>query len=701
MYVSARERLILEMLLEKKEEVTVKDLAKEMDVSVRTIHRDLKGVEDILKDYHLSLVKKSGVGIQIIGEEEKMEELKRALFHLTSHEYTPDERQTFILCTLLESPEPVKLISLANDLNVTIATVSNDITKLEDRLRAFDLSILRKRGYGVELIGTETAKRRAMRSIIADNLNEVEFLSLVRENIQKKSTQQSDIISERLLGLVEKKKLLIVEKVIEEMKDELPYQVADSAHIGLVVHLALAIERILQGQNIQIDQEYLERLKATQEYRLAEKIIRRLSEIFKVPIPAAEVGYVTMHLQGAKLRHDKEYPIEESSIKVAIKAKSLIHFVENQLQVDLSSNVSLFQGLVIHLKPALYRIKQNMGITNPLLPKIKEDYEDLFMIVQEGVEKVFSELSVPDEEIGYLVMHFGSALLGRKAKDLSALIICSSGIGTSKMLATRLKQELPEIKNFQIASVFELNQLPIDDFDLVISTIELPSFPSDYIVVSPILTNEEMKKLRNYIRHQMMKKVHKETPQLDRQFLDSQQVDKTIKRIENIYEYTAAISTILRGFQVLAVNDPQTVEQVLKEACQSLYKQGVIQDVGFITQALLEREKRGGLGIPNTKLVLYHTRNERVLHPSFTIVSLNKPLRVKAMDQSEIQAESFLLLLSPEQLPSEGLEVLSFISTVIIENEQSIKIFESNNVHSISSYLAAKFEQFLDEKIKN
>lgn len=185
MYVSARERLILEMLLEKKEEVTVKDLAKEMDVSVRTIHRDLKGVEDILKDYHLSLVKKSGVGIQIIGEEEKMEELKRALFHLTSQEYTPDERQTFILCTLLESPEPVKLISLANDLNVTIATVSNDITKLEDHLRVFDLSILRKRGYGVELIGTETAKRRAMRSIIADNLNEVEFLSLVRENIQK------------------------------------------------------------------------------------------------------------------------------------------------------------------------------------------------------------------------------------------------------------------------------------------------------------------------------------------------------------------------------------------------------------------------------------------------------------------------------------------------------------------------------------
>lgn len=68
---------------------------------------------------------------------------------------------------------------------MTIATISNDLTKLEDRLRNYNLSLLRKRGYGVEIIGTETAKRKAMSSIIAENLNEVEFLSLVRENIQK------------------------------------------------------------------------------------------------------------------------------------------------------------------------------------------------------------------------------------------------------------------------------------------------------------------------------------------------------------------------------------------------------------------------------------------------------------------------------------------------------------------------------------
>ncbi|AIE58703.1 BglG family transcription antiterminator [Bacillus methanolicus] len=702
MYISARERMILEILLAKSEEMTVRDLADEIDVSVRTIHRDLKGIEDILKDYGLSLVKKSGVGIQIIGDKAKIEELKFTLFNLSHNEYTPDERQTIIFCTLLESTEPVKLISLANDLNVTIATISNDLTKLEDRLRNYNLSLLRKRGYGVEIIGTETAKRKAMSSIIAENLNEVEFLSLVRENIQKKSTRQTDSISERLLGLVEKKKLLIVEKTIEEINEELPYSIADSAYIGLVVHLALAMERILQGENIHIDQAYLESLQAVPEYKIAEKIVHKLSKVFKVPIPVAEVGYITMHLQGAKLRHDKEYVIEDSSLKVAMNAKKLIRFVEDQLNVDLTSNVSLFQGLVAHLKPALYRIKQNMGITNPLLQKIKEDYADLFIIVKEGAEEVFPDLSVPDEEIGYLVMHFGSALLGiKKAEDLSALIICSSGIGTSKMLATRLQQELPEIKTFKNVSLFELNQVHIDDFDLVISTVNLPNFSREYIVVSPILTKEEIKKLRNYIRnHIYIEGMNRRASLMDHKFPDSRRVEKTIERMESIHQYSATISNVLKGFQVLPITSHQKVDQVLEEACQFLYKQGVIRDIELLIKALLEREKLGGLGIPNTKLVLYHSRSEYVVHPSFTILRLQKPLRVKAMDQSEMEAESILLLLSPQHLSSEGLEVLSFISALIIENEQSIELFESKNAYELSSYLAAKFEQFFDEKLK-
>ena len=142
-----------------------------------------------------------------------------------------------------------------------------------------------------------------------------------------------------------------------------------------------------------------------------------------------------MHLQGAKLRQNEGNLLEASNLQTVMQAKKLIQCVEDITGDDLMNNAPLLEGLVTHLKPAIYRIQQNMGITNPLLQSIRKDYEDLFQIVKDAVGKVFPELQIPDEEIGYLVMHFGSVLLGLKGeKNLKAYIVCSSGIGTSKML---------------------------------------------------------------------------------------------------------------------------------------------------------------------------------------------------------------------------------------------------------------------------
>ncbi|WP_251028954.1 transcription antiterminator [Bacillus sp. ISL-18] len=398
MYISARERQILEVLLKTTDETTVKDLAEFIGVSGRTIHRDLKNIEDILDEYNIKLQKKSGVGVQITGEQNKIRELELYLFNLSHKEYTPDERQSIMLCELLETSEPVKLHALASDLNVTIATVSSDLTKLEERLKTFGLALIRRRGYGVEIEGEESAKRRAMSQLISEYLDESELLSLTRDNIQMRSTQQIHSISERLMGLVEKKKLVIVENIVNSIVQELPFSMADSAYIGLVVHLALAVERIQKGEGININFSYLEDQKVTKEYKFAERIVSQLERVFTISIPEAEIAYITMHLKGAKLRHENEHSIEDTSLQAAIKTKKLIEIVGKLAGMDLSTNRSLFEGLSVHLKPAIYRIKQKMGISNPLLDKIKKDYADLFELVKQAVNQVFPEFYVPDEE---------------------------------------------------------------------------------------------------------------------------------------------------------------------------------------------------------------------------------------------------------------------------------------------------------------
>lgn len=136
--------MLIEALIEEQEEVTIKQLSEKIDVSSRTIQRDLSNIQSIIDTYQLKLIRKSGVGVQIIGKEQIKQELVQQLKKIMLREYTLEERLTFILCILYEATEPVKLFSLSKDLNVSISTVSADLLKLEEQLRPIQLSILKK-----------------------------------------------------------------------------------------------------------------------------------------------------------------------------------------------------------------------------------------------------------------------------------------------------------------------------------------------------------------------------------------------------------------------------------------------------------------------------------------------------------------------------------------------------------------------------
>ncbi|MDN4593144.1 BglG family transcription antiterminator [Polycladomyces subterraneus] len=707
MYVSARERQILQLLLDREEEMTVKEIAAEVQVSERTVHRDLKNVADILETFGLSLDKRTGIGIKIKGPTEKKKELELSLYNASHPEFTPEERQTIILCSLLASEKPVKLVALANELNVTVATVSHDLTKVNDWLASFHLSLIRKRGYGVQVSGSEMAKRRAISSLIMENMTEVDVLAYLRNQIQRKSAQQVKTVSERLLGFVEKEKLMIAEKAVEEIRGELPYALSDSAYIGLVVHLALALERLRKNEKIDMDSHSLEALKKTGEYQIASAIIDKLRKALDLEIPEAEVGYIAMHLKGAKLRNALDLDLDDVNFLLALQARDLIDYVSKRTNVDLQADPSLFQGLLTHLQPAIYRVKKKLGIYNPLLEEIKRDYGELFSIVSAGVEEVFPALSIPEAEIGYLVLHFASSLERmNELKEIHALILCSSGIGSSKMLATRIKKELPEIKRLHYASVFDLTSINLDDYDVIISTIPLAGFAKEYILVNPMLTENDVKNIRAWIES---RRSVRRSNSINRTSVSEEKASNRVSGegnrkyhipFQDIHEYSGIISIVLEGFRLTICEDPHHIGDVLRITCCELQRQGVIEDPEAVAEVLLERQRMRGLGIPGSSLALFHARSPYVRKPSFTIWGWKNPLPIRAMDDTQTRTRTLLLMLSPEKTSKKALEVLSHISALIIESEESMALFESQDQEAIASYLSERFHQFLRDQFE-
>ncbi|WP_244535698.1 BglG family transcription antiterminator [Lentibacillus halodurans] len=694
--MSSRERQVLDYLLHARQAITIKTIAEKLDVSERTIHRDMNHIEPILFDYNLELQKQTGVGLRIIGAESDKEQLSSAIAGSFSSELTPEERQTMILSTLLEADEPIKLFTLAANLDVTTATVSHDLDQLEDDLTTYQLELIRKRGYGVRIKGDEKNKRAAMRYLIAKHVNPFELVSFLRNNKEPQISRQTDAISGRLLGLVNPEKLSIIEQKVAQAQDELRYELADSAYIGLVVHLALAIERLQNGDTIEFDKNYMEQINQTIEYNIAKRLIQDLEEAFDMIIPNDEIGYITMHLMGAKIRADQHYLIEDSSLDVAYQAKAIIRHVSRSLGKDLTHNIPLLNDLVAHLKPSIYRLKQGLTISNPMLDEIRQDYYNLFEIVQDAANAVFPAIDFPEDEIAYLVLHFASILLqDENHPGMRALVICSSGIGTAKMLATKLKQQIPEIKQVENKSMFDLEQTQVNDYDVVISTIPLNNEEYDYFLTSPMLTKAEANDIKQAVRSKktvFAKTAEQHEPEPDAEHSSFRQ------QLEKTQTYTAAILDVLKSLDVRQLSGGASLSAVMQKACDQLATRGIIRDPENVKQALVDRQAKSGLGIPGTHLALYHTRSHIVAQPSFTVYSLDQPLTITSMDGTDMSMRTLLLMLAPKDAEQHVLETLSFLSSLMIE-DKSIQVLESGDADQIDQYLSKQFYKWLHGKM--
>lgn len=82
---------------------------------------------------------------------------------------------------LLNAREPRKLFYYSNFLSVSEATISYDLDKIEDWLKAWDLNLLRKPGFGVVIEGREKDFRKAIIHLFNLYFDKGERLYLIQD----------------------------------------------------------------------------------------------------------------------------------------------------------------------------------------------------------------------------------------------------------------------------------------------------------------------------------------------------------------------------------------------------------------------------------------------------------------------------------------------------------------------------------------
>lgn len=445
---------IVEILLKENKICTAKEISLKIDVSEKTVREEIARYCDEQRKYPVKINMQKG-GYEILPYELPKEDILCFLQKMDEMASSRNDREQYILKKILLN-EHTKLESLADELFISIPTINRDFKNVKNILSAYHLKITSKPGYGVSVSGDEMDRR----------LCYVHCLSQI-------SDKNVALIAEQC-GMKEED-FYHIDYVIRRTLDTCEYELTETGIKNLTIHLMYAITRMKKGC-------FIERTKlnypvSEKETEIAEMIISDLEEEHHLTFPATEIDYVRIHLLS------KRANLESDSNEISPEIVNIIYCINSRIKdilgYDLQSDLELLAMLALHIEPMLSRIKFGINMPNPVLKEVKAEcpagYE-CAVIAAEYFRENYN-LSVSDDELGYLSLHYNLAVdrIRDSRSGRKILVVCGSGAGTARVLQRKLENRFQISRdNIVLCSIRKLRTMDLSDYSFIVSSVKIP-----------------------------------------------------------------------------------------------------------------------------------------------------------------------------------------------------------------------------------
>ncbi len=445
-YFAEDRKFLIIKLLQHNHNIPLAELAQKLNVSTRTIRNDIKLLNDILEDSAFIEIEQ-GECCFYITDHYELEERKISLEKMQRDFDSPQKRVAYIIKTLMTNDKPYSTEELAYDMNLGRTTLSNEIKKLNEVLKNYGLSIEGTQNAGIQLKVEELQLRLFILEHIYDMVYEEEA---IQENIQN-----------------------CIETLFEQ------YRLESTTEKNFFHYVVMSVDRIQSGHSLKYMDEKFYVLQKSNAWDIIQTVANELRPLLNKEISIEEKLFMTIPLAGMRTPTDLEN-ISKMELKQNIDevVEEIIASIGYELNLYLKKD-NLQKDFYYHISFMVNRLQFGYVLKNTLAEEITKKYPLAYKMAKIAAKVVEEKyhVTVPEDEVGYITAYFGAYILEYsivQQKPYKIALVCSTGRGTARLIASQLKKLLDHNAEMDLYSEKQVSAELLNDYDIVFSTVTLP-----------------------------------------------------------------------------------------------------------------------------------------------------------------------------------------------------------------------------------
>ena len=468
--------------------ITSEELSNGLKVSKKTISRHINSIN---KKYSKPIIiSQRGRGYEL----NYSNYLNVANNDVHNDSSTQLRQENMLAKLLFASPSEVKIYDLVNSLYISEPVLRNDERQISKKICKWNLK-LKSKQRSVQIIGTEKDIRSALMEVVL-HINKSTDIETLRKNTSQLDQKDFNFA------------LSQVEMALRVLNGSLPYPYNINFFAHIYVLLIRAKKYKSMDKSISLDTGLQAEIKMNPEiFSICKSIVANIKKYlgFNGKELDPEVYYLFKYLLTSRFNSFDGIVLDDRDLADEV-TDFFICKVSTYLHCDFSPSIK--NEIKNHVLAMISRLKMKIALPNALLKDIKLEYPQVFIATKNAAKLVSQKFNLPvisDDETGFICLYFAKYYEENNKSNtkIKAYVICTTGIGTSGIISTKIKNTIPEIEIVGLASNYDIETIIRNkpEIELLISTVPINlhgNIPVE--LVSAFFTKKDELKVKNIVR---------------------------------------------------------------------------------------------------------------------------------------------------------------------------------------------------------